>query len=84
MPLALSSRRDKAPILDLVRKVLIEFLFPGTTPAQREAVLSHLEWINRHKETMFISCELKTVPELQLTQVTLNISFTPSKKETQQ
>lgn len=84
MTLTLSSRRDKAPILDLLRKVLIEFLFPGTTPTQREAILTHLAWIERHKDTMFVSCNLETVPELLLTKITLSVSFTPTKKETVQ
>lgn len=80
MPIAISSREDKDEQVDLLRRLVQRYLFPGMLNMKdRHAVLEHLEWIKRQRDIIG-ECKLETVPELQMTRFTLTITHTPQGK----
>lgn len=74
MSIAISSRDDKAEQVDLLRRLLQRFLFPGVLNMDaREAILTHLEWIKRQRD-IHVECRLETIPELAATKINITIT----------
>lgn len=77
MGIAISSREDKAETVDLLRRLVLRFIFPGVLNLEtREAILNHLNWI-KAQPGLVVNAELQTIPELQSTKITFMVSHMP-------
>lgn len=75
MTLTLSTKSDKSEVIDTIRRVLQLVTFPFVGQAQREAILQHFDWMKRQSGDLYNNCKIETVPELQLTRITIELSF---------
>jgi hypothetical protein len=69
------TRHDRAPFIDLLRKLLIGFLIPHIDRQYREGIINHLAWMERQKDQMFCKCSFETIPELSITKIKIEIGF---------
>lgn len=56
-----------------IRGFFAVFLYPRLKGVEREGVETHLRWIEEQKQS-YINVKFETVPALQLTRLTLEIS----------
>lgn len=77
MPVSFSGKIEKGEQVGLLRRVIQTFLFPNTTIDQRSKIIEHFSWMDMQKTDMRVSCRLETVPELLLTRIVVEISYTP-------
>ena len=71
----LSTKSDKSEVVDSLRKLLQLVTFPFIGEANRSAILQHFDWMKRQPGNLYNNCKIETVPELQLTRITLELSF---------
>lgn len=77
MTIAITSKEEKSETVDLLRRLITRFIFPGLLNlSEREAILGHMEWIKR-QPGMFVDTRFETISELQATKITFTISHTP-------
>ncbi len=77
MSVAITSKEDKADTVDLLRRLILRFIFPGLTDmATREAILAHFNYL-RARPGLFVDTKLEIIPELQATKITFLVSHTP-------
>lgn len=74
MTLILRNRLHKAQAISLLQHVLEQLLLPCKAAAA-EPVIEHLNWMRRQSPDLNINCKLETVPELQITRITIEASF---------
>lgn len=84
MSITFANAADRSQPLDTLRRLFIDYLFPGTTPAQRELILAHLEWMRTQTTPLNIRCKLETVPELHLTRLVLEYTQSPTQPRQRQ
>lgn len=77
MPLTFPSKRDKHEQIDLIRRLFQAWLFPHTTPDQRQALLTYLTWMKDQTETLTLSCTFESFPERRGARVVIDTTFGP-------
>lgn len=75
MTLRLAGRQAKEEIIDLLRKVILTFIFPNISMASRDALMEHIAWMKRQSGELSVNCRFETFPELHETKITITASF---------
>lgn len=68
-------KADGAKTNQILKDIFSEWMFPKVDPAMRQAIEQHLAWVTGQPHT-FINTKLETVPQLNLTRLTIEISHT--------
>lgn len=77
MTAILGAKADKEAAINLLEHILHGFVMNGLNYSQAQGVLEHMSWLHRQTADLNVNCKLETVPELQMTRVTLEYSFLP-------
>lgn len=75
MTLQLNSPRDKAELIDHLRRLFQLTFFPSVSSAKRSAILEHIEWMRRQRGDLKLEASLNVEPVAGKTQITLSIRF---------
>lgn len=71
------TRAERAEPLGLLRRAIQSLLLPRLTQVQRTAVLEHLTWLDAQKTPLSVTAKFETIPELRLTRLTLDYTYSP-------
>lgn len=77
MTSVIRAKHDKERSITILQDVLARFMYDGMSNEDLSLVLEHMTWMRRQLTDMNVNCKLETVPELQLTRITLEIAFQP-------
>lgn len=73
----LTTTAHKIHTLRLLRQLIDMHVTVGLKPTDAAQVYEHFRWMEGQKDHLHVNCQLETVPELQLTRLTLEYSFQP-------
>jgi len=65
----------KTDAITLIKTICSLLLFPRTIPAQKQAIVEHVQWMERQTDRLDVACRLETFPATRTTRITIDVTF---------
>jgi len=75
-------KKQRGLIINEYQSLAQVYIFPNVSPANRERIVTHLDWMRQQDDDMLVACRFETSTDRRVTSIYFEASFLYQKRET--